>query len=168
MFLPTSNPWGTAAIFSATEGAARYRCSVWQAISGKKASGSGSKRVTVITSFSPKTFSSLSPQCVRRPSRTANDRQTWPRRIRCEGGGIEPRNACVPRRKNWEGRTVGASGQPCLIFASWRIDPAPASVAPRPVPSRAGRPLLRHVVDARGAERMAAQEPGECHPSAAP
>src|SRR6185437_13650466 len=48
------------------------------------------------------------------------------------------------------------------------VDPAPAPVAPRQVPSRPGRQCLRHKIEARCAEWMAAQQPRKRHPSAGP
>ncbi len=53
-------------------------------------------------------------------------------------------------------------------WISGRVDAAPASVPPRQIPSRARRPGQRHVVDPRGAPGLAAQQPRQRHPAAAP
>ena len=49
-----------------------------------------------------------------------------------------------------------------------RVDAAPASVPPWQVPTRAGRPRRRHVVDAGSAPGLAAQQPRQGHPAATP
>ena len=49
-----------------------------------------------------------------------------------------------------------------------RVDAAPASVAPWQIPARARRRCRRHVVDPRGTPGLAAQQPSQRHPSAAP
>jgi len=48
------------------------------------------------------------------------------------------------------------------------VDAAPAPEPPWRVPSRAGRSGQRHVVDSRRAPGLAAQQPRQGHPSAAP
>ncbi len=54
----------------------------------------------------------------------------------------------------------------CVVLR--RVDPAPASEPPRHIPSRARRSCQRHVVYTRGAPGLAAQQPRQRHPSAAP
>ena len=51
---------------------------------------------------------------------------------------------------------------------SRRVDAAPASEPPRQIPARARRFCQRHVVDPRRAPGLAAQQPRQRHPSAAP
>jgi len=67
--------------------------------------------------------------------------------------------------------------EPCMQCRSERanlgglsrsVDAAPAPIAPRQIPTRARRRLLRHIVDARCAKGVAAQQPCQRHPSASP
>ena len=67
----------------------------------------------------------------------------------CSGG--ERRNAGLARARR-----------------SRAVDAAPASVAPRQIPSRPRRPGRWNIVDAGSAEGMAAQYPRQRHPSTAP
>ncbi len=64
------------------------------------------------------------------------------------------------------GDRSSAAHQQCALHQ--RVDAAPAPVAPRQIPSRTRRPRQRHVVDAGCAPGLAAQDPRQRHPSAAP
>jgi hypothetical protein len=57
---------------------------------------------------------------------------------------------------------------PQRSFLRWCVDAAPSPVTPGQIPARAGRRVQRHIVDARGAEGMAAQQPRQGHPSSRP
>src|SRR5689334_14465478 len=56
----------------------------------------------------------------------------------------------------------------CGLRTGWRIDAAPAPVAPGQVPPRARWQGLRHQIDPGGAERLTSQQPRKRHPPAGP
>jgi hypothetical protein len=72
---------------------------------------------------------------------------------------IEPRSDSIGTEKALEAAQQSCSG---------RVDAAPSPEPPWQIPSRARRFCLGHVVDPGGAPGLAAQQPRQGHPSAAP
>src|SRR5882724_6211463 len=62
----------------------------------------------------------------------------------------------------------GSLGGNLTLVGLRRVRPTPPSEQPGQVPARSVRPFQRHVVDARAAPGVAAQQPRQRHPAAAP
>jgi hypothetical protein len=130
-----------------------------RSISASATAGARLKRICCFRSDCP-TTARPAPMPRRRPSRhrhrhvrAGRDRRRMSDRSREAdfSSGVEQRNAGLPHASR-----------------SRAVDAAPASVAPWQIPARTRRRDERHIVDAGCAPRLAAQDPRQRHPSAAP